>query len=161
MKAAGHELKGLKAYYSIDKEIQLETGESLHFPFMALISYRGYRLIASPQLPINSTSLIYGSNDAGKTVHASDVNMNKLMKNAAERLCIKEHLSGIDDDESKLVPLNAPADIEGHKGWDGRYYLLDTVPNSTAHHSFLFNFSFLRRGFVPLSPLAKLSLQFA
>jgi len=127
MKAAGHELNGLKAYHAINNKIKLDSGEKLHFPFMALISYRGYRLIASPKLPLSSNSLIYGSNDAGRTVHSSNSNMNLLMKKAAAELRIKEHRCGTSDLDSQLVSLNGPADIEGHIGSDGRFYLLDTV----------------------------------
>ena len=32
---------------------------------MALVDYRGFRLIAMSVLPLQSDSLIYGSNDAG------------------------------------------------------------------------------------------------
>jgi len=89
MKAAGHELNGLKAYHAINGLLNAPDGKKLHFPYMALISYRGYRLIATPKLPLSSISLIYGSNDAGKTVHSSDVRLNDLMKQAAGHIKIK------------------------------------------------------------------------
>lgn len=34
------------------------------------IDYRGFRLMASSVLPINETTLVYGSRDAGLTIHA-------------------------------------------------------------------------------------------
>lgn len=87
MKAAGHELNGLKAYYNTKVE-------GLHYPFMTLLSYLGwsffdqknsirvdsvgYRLIATPKLPLSSTSLIYGSADAGKTVRVDNPELNKV-----------------------------------------------------------------------------------
>lgn len=37
----------------------------LHCPLMALVDYRGFRLIAMSILPIDKTTLVYGSNDAG------------------------------------------------------------------------------------------------
>jgi hypothetical protein len=40
MKAAGHELNGLKAYFNC-------RVKDLHCPFMLLIDYRGYRLIGT------------------------------------------------------------------------------------------------------------------
>lgn len=125
MKAAGHELHGLKAYHALSKELTY-NGDTLHFPFMALISYRGYRLIATPKLPLSSSSLIYGSNDAGQTVFNSDPIMNELMKLAGQKLNISAHVCGITDSSPGVV-LDGPTDVEGHKGSDGRYYLLDTV----------------------------------
>jgi hypothetical protein len=38
--------------------------------------------------------IVYGSRDAGKTVHASNPEMNALMKAAAARMNLKEHLVG-------------------------------------------------------------------
>lgn len=57
-KAAGHELNGLKAYLNTEVE-------GLHCPFMLLLDYRGYRLIATTTLPIGKNSLVYGSADGG------------------------------------------------------------------------------------------------
>jgi len=62
---------------------------------MVLLSYMGYRLIATPKLPLLPGSLIYGSSDAGKTVHRSDDGFNGLMKQAAMLLNIKEHGVGL------------------------------------------------------------------
>lgn len=38
------------------------------FPLTALVDYRGFRLVAMTVLPLNETTQIYGSNNAGKTV---------------------------------------------------------------------------------------------
>jgi hypothetical protein len=43
------------------------------------------------------------------------------MQQLCTTLNLKEHNVG----RSSLVPIYGPADIEGHKGIDGRYYLLD------------------------------------
>lgn len=126
MKAAGHELNGLKAY----REAAVP---GLRFPFMVLISYKGYRLIATPLLPLTPGSLIYGSADAGQTVLHSDETMNNLMTQAAKKLNICEHgvgLGGSPGSPPQAV-LAAPTDIEGHRGNDGRYYVLDTVRSLT------------------------------
>ena len=55
---SGHELKGLMAYSSL----QLED---VHLPLMALVDYRGFRVVAISVLPISKGSLIYGTNDGG------------------------------------------------------------------------------------------------
>ena len=39
--------------------------KELNFPLMALVDFRGFRLVAISVLPISKKSLIYGSNDAG------------------------------------------------------------------------------------------------
>lgn len=128
-KAAGHELAGLKAYYNC-------AIEGLNTPFMLLMDYRGYRLIATTKLPIGGTSLIYGSADGGITVRSENATMNQMMKQAATILNIKAHTVGMRNQTSVL---HAPTDIEGHLGLDGRYYVLDTAricPPEPVHKSF-------------------------
>ena len=107
-KAAGHELGGLKAYYNC-------RIEGLNTPFMLLMDYRGYRLIATTKLPIGSGSLIYGSADGGVTIHKDDPTLNAMMQRAAEILNIKPHVVGM---RNQTDVLYAPTDIEGHKGHD-------------------------------------------
>eukprot|EP01119_Soliformovum_irregulare_P021321 TRINITY_DN7074_c0_g1_i2.p1 TRINITY_DN7074_c0_g1~~TRINITY_DN7074_c0_g1_i2.p1 ORF type:complete len:833 (+),score=208.66 TRINITY_DN7074_c0_g1_i2:91-2589(+) len=110
-KVAGHELKGAISY--------LNCGVSgLNVPLMCLVDYRGYRLIAMSVLPISDDTIIYGSCDAGKTVHAKDSNFNRMMWKASSKLNIKPHRVGHEI-------LFSPADLEGHRSYDGKYYLLD------------------------------------
>jgi hypothetical protein len=85
---------------------------------MCLVDYRGFRLIASSILPINHETIIYGSCDAGKNIHAKDSEFNKKMRKISQLLNLKLHKVG-------NQPLYTPADLEGHKGTDGRYYLVD------------------------------------
>ncbi|GAM26590.1 hypothetical protein SAMD00019534_097650 [Acytostelium subglobosum LB1] len=114
MKAAGHELKGLMSYYNA-------RVDGLHHPLMALIDYRGYRLVAMSLLPINGETIVYGSSDGGITVHNQNELFNEKMKKSASILNIKEHMVGRDN--PKL--LHCCGDIEGHIGSDGHFYLLD------------------------------------
>lgn len=72
-KAAGHEMKGLINMFNYR-----EKAVDLHFPLLALIDYRGFRLIAISWLPLSR--LIYGSKDAARTVHADDPVLNKAME---------------------------------------------------------------------------------
>eukprot|EP01125_Pyxidicula_operculata_P011063 TRINITY_DN3612_c0_g1_i6.p1 TRINITY_DN3612_c0_g1~~TRINITY_DN3612_c0_g1_i6.p1 ORF type:complete len:233 (+),score=33.32 TRINITY_DN3612_c0_g1_i6:38-700(+) len=51
MKVGGHELKGMIAYQ------QAEVPE-LHLPLMALIDYRGFRVVAISMLPINKKLIL-------------------------------------------------------------------------------------------------------
>ena len=41
----------------------------LRLPLMALIDYRGFRIIAVSILPIDCDTLVYGSADAGKSIY--------------------------------------------------------------------------------------------
>lgn len=52
-KSAGHELKGTL-------EIIACYVENLHVPLMALVNYRGYRIIVTSVLPVGEDTLIYG-----------------------------------------------------------------------------------------------------
>jgi len=62
-KASNHDLIGLTQCFIQDTE------KSFNFPLMALIDYQGYRLSVMTELPIRKDTLIYGSNNAGKTLH--------------------------------------------------------------------------------------------
>jgi hypothetical protein len=46
----------------------LELGTGLNVPLMAVIDYRGFRLLAVSILPISKDTLVYGSSDAGDGV---------------------------------------------------------------------------------------------
>jgi len=50
----GHDLKGLGSYMNCGIQ-------DLHFPLMCLVDYRGFRLIAMSILPIDETTIQYGS----------------------------------------------------------------------------------------------------
>src|SRR5690606_29846179 len=65
----------------------------------------------------------YGTMNAGKTILTSNPNMNLLMRMAGQKLCVKPHVVGAKQGVGVL--LHAAADLEGHKGRDGRFYLLD------------------------------------
>jgi hypothetical protein len=45
---------------------------TLHFPLVVLIDYMGFRLMAMSILPIDRTTLVYGSQDGGKTISSQD-----------------------------------------------------------------------------------------
>jgi len=117
MKTASHELKGLQNYFHTNVE-------GLCVPLMAFIDYRGWRLMAVSLLPISSSksTLCYGSDDAGRTVHNSNALMNEKMRQASRILNLKCHMVGSGEAKCELA---SAADIEGHLGKDSRFYLLD------------------------------------
>lgn len=115
-KVAGHELVGHTAYFNLGIP-------GLCLPLMALVDYMGFRLIAMSLLPISRSTLVYGTANGGETVFASDKMFNRLMRSAGEQLHVAPHICGMHEDYS--VRLWAAADIEGHVGSDGQYYLVD------------------------------------
>ena len=108
MKAAKHELRSTIAYFSTN---------ACRVPLVAIVDFRGYRVLCSSVLPIDHTTICYGSSDAGKTVH-SDEEAAELFAMAAKQLNLKRH-------RYKGYELCAPVDVEGHHGHDGRMYCID------------------------------------
>ena len=111
MKSAGHELKSVISIYNC-------RIKGIHLALMALVDYRGFRMICSTRLPLSKNSLCYGSADAGVTVHNSEEKVGEMMRELGKQLNIAEHKVN----QSLIV---GPGDIEGHKGSDGKFYLLD------------------------------------
>eukprot|EP01130_Rhizamoeba_saxonica_P005569 TRINITY_DN2221_c0_g1_i2.p1 TRINITY_DN2221_c0_g1~~TRINITY_DN2221_c0_g1_i2.p1 ORF type:complete len:1736 (-),score=335.94 TRINITY_DN2221_c0_g1_i2:57-5264(-) len=116
-KAGSHELKGL-----INILNTRDNATLLNYPLMALIDYRGFRLIAISWLsPLHKHSLVYGSDDGGATVYAEIPELNEQMEIAGKMLNLEPHLVGTCEGKS----IAFCGDIEGHIGTDGRYYVLD------------------------------------
>lgn len=86
-KAAGHDLKGSVHYYNAGVK-------DLHLPLMAVIDYKGFRMTAQALLPLGEHSLVYGSADAGATVHNSNEKFNTIMEKAAKSLNLRKHMVG-------------------------------------------------------------------
>jgi hypothetical protein len=118
MKAANQEMLCLMSVQDADVE-------GLCTPLMCLIDYLGFRLVAIALLPVSNSTLMYGSDDGGKTVKASNDDLNKKMVELAKRLNLAEHTAGMQRFSAKRISF--PVDIEAHLGEDGRYYLLDTA----------------------------------
>ena len=85
---------------------------------MAIIDYRGFRVVAMSLLPIRDGRLIYGSDDCGKTVHNDNPAFSEKMRIAGEKLNLAGHTV-----DNKVI--YAAFDVEGHEASDGRFYLLD------------------------------------
>lgn len=114
-KAAGHELKGLVNMMTYREK------SDLHFPLLALIDYRGFRLIAISWINhLHKNSLQYGSADAARTVHTSNKQLNFSMQRIGMALNLEGHHVG---EAEELIYLCG--DIEGHVGTDNKFYCLD------------------------------------
>src|SRR3990167_11307817 len=113
-KVAGHELKSLTQLVNC-----WEAG--LRYPLMALVDYRGFRVIGMSLLPINGeVSLIHGSSDGAKTIRYHPLIAPKL-KSISEKLNLAPHFMG----NHSQYEMHLPVDLETHYGTDGEYYLLD------------------------------------
>ncbi|MEN8237451.1 MAG: hypothetical protein ABFQ95_07945 [Pseudomonadota bacterium] len=82
-KNAGQELLGAQYVTSY--------GGLFETPLMAVIDYRGYRLMATSLIPITSTSLVYGSADAGKTVHDANLQVRQAMDQMGSAFNLQPH----------------------------------------------------------------------
>jgi hypothetical protein len=77
---------------------------------MALLDFRGFRLMALSLLPIGKNTLVYGSADAGKTVANSNPSLNKMIEVASKELNLKAHGVGPEDDRKIIYTC---CDLEG------------------------------------------------
>ena len=59
MKTGGHEIKAVINLLSLSPK----DSQRVHFPMMAVVDYRGFRLLAEALLPIDNSTCIYGSPD--------------------------------------------------------------------------------------------------
>jgi hypothetical protein len=92
------------------------------FLLFLLNSYCGYQLVAAAQIPIDCSTLCYGSDDAGQTIHSSDSRMNDIMKTIGSEFNLTPHRFIKHPDQI----MYGPVDMEGHIGFDNQFYLIDT-----------------------------------
>ena len=88
MKAASNELAGLVHVFKC-------AVSAVHLPLAALIDLKGYRLAAFALLPIDKTTIVYGSADGGKNVVNKSVFASNKMKQLASALNLMEHSGNI------------------------------------------------------------------
>ena len=121
-KAAAHELRGLNAIHSAGVSVGIGC------QLMTIIDFLGFRLSAYSYLPIVSRSdavrmgsssfstLVYGSEDAGRHVYNRDTDMAKRMQHVASVLYLKGHHAGLPGREKQfdgIQFLHGPCDMEG------------------------------------------------
>eukprot|EP01127_Copromyxa_protea_P024416 TRINITY_DN959_c1_g2_i6.p1 TRINITY_DN959_c1_g2~~TRINITY_DN959_c1_g2_i6.p1 ORF type:complete len:2608 (+),score=507.45 TRINITY_DN959_c1_g2_i6:305-8128(+) len=111
MKSACNELKGLASLFQCRQH-------ELRFPLQTLIHFRGFCTVAVALIPIKgSDTMVYGSNDGGKTVQCMEP-FRGWFTEAAQRLNLDKH-------SVHGQVIYGPGDIEGHLGRDNKYYCLD------------------------------------
>ncbi|KAL6495668.1 hypothetical protein OROGR_030231 [Orobanche gracilis] len=120
--SANNDLRGTRAYQEVDVS-------GLYNLAMAIIDYRGHRVVAQSVLPgilqgDKSDSLLYGSVDNSKKICWSEDFHSKVLE-AAKRLHLKEHT--VLDGAGNVFKLAAPVECKGIVGSDNRHYLLDLM----------------------------------
>ncbi|XP_054482358.1 clustered mitochondria protein homolog [Anoplopoma fimbria] len=120
--AAICDLRGTQAYASVDVE-------GLHILGTAVVDYRGIRVIAQTIVPgilekNQEQSVVYGSNDYGKTVFTHP-RFLELLDKTSEPLRIQRHQ--VLDHNNSPVELCSGIETKGIMGNDGRPYILDLL----------------------------------
>jgi hypothetical protein len=91
---------------------------------VSVVHFFGFVVIASCVLPLGDDTLLYGSRDGGRHVHAESAELNRLIEDLAKKLNTKGHCVGSGKD---MKLLHTAGDVEAHRGTDGRFYILDTA----------------------------------
>ncbi|KAM9846424.1 clustered mitochondria protein homolog [Aulostomus maculatus] len=120
--AANCDLRGIQAYASVDTE-------GLHTLGTAVVDYRGVRVIAQTIVPgilekNQEQSVLYGSNDYGKTVFTHP-RFVELLDKTSKALRIQNHQ--VLDHNNSPVDLCSGIETKGILGNDGRPYILDLL----------------------------------
>ncbi|XP_070773586.1 clustered mitochondria protein homolog [Enoplosus armatus] len=120
--AAICDLRGAQAYASVDIE-------GLHTLGTVVVDYRGIRVIAQTIVPgilekNQEQSVVYGSNDYGKTVYTHP-RFLELLDKTSKPLRIQRHL--VLDHSNSPVELCSGIETKGILGNDGRPYILDLL----------------------------------
>lgn len=120
--SSNNDLKGTKAYQEADVP-------GLYNLAMAIVDYRGHRVVAQSVLPgilqgDKSDSLLYGSVDNGKKICWNQDFHSKVLE-ASKRLRVKEH--SVLDGSGNVFQIAAPVECKGIVGSDDRHYLLDLM----------------------------------
>ncbi|EFC43515.1 hypothetical protein NAEGRDRAFT_80039 [Naegleria gruberi] len=131
---ANNDLKGVIAFNEADVP-------GVHTLASAIVDYRGYRVVAQSIIPgilqgDQGSKHVYGSIDEGKSF-VTDPKYHSLMKEAAEKLHIKEHT--IIDESGKEHTILCPSECKGIVGSDGRFYVLDLISITPRDTNFLEN----------------------
>ena len=127
-KAAAHDLRGATAFVQYGQEGQPEGSGGVSVSLQTLVDYGGFRLQAMQMLPIGQGSLIIGSGDACETLPQADEKACAQFSIVADKMGLAEHSIRVKvGGKWERVRLHFGADVEGHRGKDGRLYVLDTA----------------------------------
>lgn len=115
-RVAHHEFRALEAIRCIRQPL-------IHTGLQVLLDVCGFRCSATAALPIDGSTLVYGSADAAAAVATSEAGLNAAIAAVAHKLNLAAHYVGRGE---RRYLVHGPADLEGHLGRDGNYYVVDT-----------------------------------
>ena len=110
-KMAGNALRSLRSVGKVDSS-------NILGPMVTIVDYKGFRVRCVAELPIDSGTLVYGSEDEGETVLAKNETYNAAMRDLALHLNLKPHVI-------HGTTICTPYDLEGHIGRDGEMYMIN------------------------------------
>ena len=100
---------------------------------MMVIDYRGFRLLATSLLPVNKSTIVHGSFNAGdhdRTVHF-DPAVHEILRPVLQSLNLRPHRivkSADPDGSATFVEMCGPIDLEVHRSAiDGEYVIFSSV----------------------------------
>jgi len=119
-KACKHDLIGLAQFAMADED------HLFHTPLFTIIDFQGFRLTVMTTLPIEKGTLLYGSDDKGKTMNC-DQDIHKKLLPIARTLNIRVHKVTQHEVDSVFC-----GDLEVHKFQDledkkSHFFVLDTA----------------------------------
>ena len=115
-KAAAHDIRGATAFLQHGREAGLVAS------LQTLVDFAGFRLQTMQLLPLDKH--VVGTGDACETLPFADPDVCKQFGYVADRLGLAEHEINV---KGESVRLHFGADVECHKGKDGKFYVLDTA----------------------------------
>jgi hypothetical protein len=127
-KAAAHDLRGATAFLHYQED--LDSHRCVSVSLQTLIDFAGFRLQAMQMLPIDGSTLIIGTGDACESLPHADPEACTHFKKVADNLGLAEHEIKVvhkDEQGNQTARLHFGADVEGHRGKDGKLYVLDTA----------------------------------
>jgi len=139
MKALNNEIKSLRVLIDLKFSSKLKN---LNIPLMAMINYLGYSICAVSLLPIGKKTLVYGSNDAGKTVFINP-EVEDIVVEIADNCNLLPHFV-VDKKTEENKEIKLAIDVELHKV-DNQFYILDfarLIPPNNPHFPFTHTFRY-------------------
>jgi hypothetical protein len=95
-------------------------------PLTLLVEWRGFRMRVTSDLPINSSTQVYGASDNANGIPSRLINTNDAFGNEmtllADRLHLRSHRARIGSGEDATLQTAAPADLQGHITSGGQMY---------------------------------------
>ena len=99
----------------------------LHVTLTMCVELYGHCVMCTAKAPLKgSETLVYGSDDAGRKIVCSSEPMKRLMNKLGDRFNLESH-SVVCKESGKVFKLVGGVDVEGHKGLDGRLYVVDVA----------------------------------